>query len=215
MRFLVSKTEPNAMDAGYLNNNKYWGTHYDALNGSSVHDNIIGYSLTGAWKAHKGAFDELEFGAGGRQRTKVIMDVTNNAQTNGSGQYGSLYQTQGCPVQCSPYSFASQGFNVVSLTSIPNFMQGMGGSYPMVLPELNVGQKIEGDAASGVVSGQFLAVKGNDIGGRPESIHGDTQTLAARRARNRDARELRESVRNVGIREASELSGTYGADHHR
>lgn len=128
------------MNSGYLNNNKYWGTHYDALNGSSVHDNIIGYSLTGAWKAHKGAFDELEFGAGGRQRTKVIMDVTNNAQTNGSGQYGSLYQTQGCPVQCSPYSFASQGFNVVSLTSIPNFMQGMGGSYPMVLPELNVGQ---------------------------------------------------------------------------
>lgn len=130
------------MNSGYLNNNKYWGTHYDALDGSSVHDNIIGYSLTGAWKANKGPFDRLEFGVGGRRRTKVVMDVTNNAQTNGSGQYGSLYQTQGCPVQCAPYSFASQGFNVVSLVSIPNFMQGFSGSYPTVLPELNVGQLI-------------------------------------------------------------------------
>lgn len=130
------------MNSGFLNNNKYWSTHYDALNGASVHDNIIGYSLTGAWKANAGVFKKLEFGIGGRQRTKVDMDITNDAQTNGSGQYGSLYQTAGCPVQCAPYSFASQGFNVVSLTSPPNFMQGMGGSYPMVLPELNLGQLI-------------------------------------------------------------------------
>lgn len=130
------------MNSGYLSNNKYWGTHYDALNGSSIHDNIIGFSLKGAWKVDKGVFDELEFGIGGRRRTKMNMDITNNAQTNGSGQYGSLYQTAGCPVQCAPYSFASQGFNVVSFARLPNFMQGMGGSYPMVLPELNLAQLI-------------------------------------------------------------------------
>ncbi|MHB1871100.1 MAG: TonB-dependent receptor [Steroidobacteraceae bacterium] len=130
------------MDSGYLNNNKYWSTHYDALNGSSIHDNIIGFTLKGAWKLDKGVFKELEFGADGRKRTKSSADITNDAQTNGSGQYGSLYQTAGCPVQCAPYSFASQGFNVVSLGRLPNFMQGFGGSYPMVLPELNLGQLI-------------------------------------------------------------------------
>ena len=130
------------MNSGYLNNNKYWSTHYDALNGSSIHDNIVGFSLKGAWKLEKGAFDELEFGVDGRKRTKSNADITNDAQTNGSGQYGTLYQTAGCPVQCSPYSFASQGFNVVSLVHLPNFMQGFGGSYPMVLPELNLGQLI-------------------------------------------------------------------------
>ena len=45
-------------------------------------------------------------------------------------------------MQCSPYSFGSQGFNVVSLMSLPNFMQGAGGSYPTVLPALNAGQLI-------------------------------------------------------------------------
>ena len=78
---------------------------------------------------------------GGTNRDKERVDSSND-WTNGSGQYGTLYQTNGCPVQCSPYSFGSQGFNVVSLISLPNFMQGAGGSYPMVLPALNAGQLI-------------------------------------------------------------------------
>ena len=84
-----------------------------------------------------GVFDKLLFGVGGTDRDKERVDSSND-WTNGSGQYGTLYQTAGCPVQCTPYSFGSQGFNVVSLMSLPNFMEGAGGSYPMVLPALNV-----------------------------------------------------------------------------
>ncbi|MGH8287618.1 MAG: TonB-dependent receptor [Steroidobacteraceae bacterium] len=127
------------MDSGFLNNNKYWSTHYVGLNGYSVHDKITGLTLSGAWRADMGVFEQLLFGVQGTDRDKEQIDSSND-WTNGSGQYGTLYQTAGCPVQCDPYSFGSQGYNVVSMISPPNFMQGAGGSYPVVLPELNVGQ---------------------------------------------------------------------------
>ena len=127
------------MDSRYLNNNNYWSTHYVGLNGFSVHDKITGLTLSGAWRADMGPFEQLLFGLQGTDRDKEQVD-SDNDWTNGSGEYGTLYQTAGCPVQCSPYSFGSQGFNVVSLMSLPNFMEGAGGSYPTVLPELNVGQ---------------------------------------------------------------------------
>jgi iron complex outermembrane receptor protein len=129
------------MDSRYLSSNNYWSTHYVGLNGYSVHDKITGFTLSGAWQAAIGPFEQLLFGVGGTNRAKQRVDSSND-WTNGSGQYGTLYQTAGCPVQCSPYSFGSQGFNVVSLISVPNFMQGAGGSYPMVLPALNAGQLI-------------------------------------------------------------------------
>jgi iron complex outermembrane recepter protein len=127
------------MNSGFLNSNKYWSTHYVGLNGYSVHDKVTGLTLSGAWQADMGVFEQLLFGVQGTNRDKEQIDSSND-WTNGSGQYGTLYQTAGCPVQCNPYSFASQGYNVVSMMSIPNFMEGAGGSYPMVLPELNVGQ---------------------------------------------------------------------------
>ncbi|MGH8316482.1 MAG: TonB-dependent receptor [Steroidobacteraceae bacterium] len=127
------------MNSGFLNNNKYWSTHYVGLNGYSVHDKITGLTLSGAWRADAGIFEQLLFGAGGTERAKERVD-SDNDWTNGSGQYGTLYQTAGCPVQCNPYSFGSQGFDVVQMMSLPNFMEGAGGSYPMALPELNVGQ---------------------------------------------------------------------------
>ncbi|HJS89228.1 MAG TPA: TonB-dependent receptor [Steroidobacteraceae bacterium] len=127
------------MDSGFLNNNKYWSTHYVGLNGYSVHDKITGLTLSGAWQANMGVFEQLLFGVSGTDRAKEQVDSSND-WTNGSGQYGTLYQTAGCPVQCNPYSFASQGYDVVSMISLPNFMQGAGGSYPVVLPELNAGQ---------------------------------------------------------------------------
>jgi TonB-dependent receptor len=127
------------MNSGFLNNNKYWSTHYDGLNGYSVHDQVTGFTLDGDYKASLGFFDKLLFGVGYNHREKNREDVSND-WTNGSGQYGSLYQTVGCPVQCSPYSFGSQGFDVISFTSPPNFMQGAGGSYPLVLPKLNTAQ---------------------------------------------------------------------------
>jgi TonB-dependent receptor len=127
------------MNSGFLNNNNYWSTHYDGLNGYSVHDQINAINLDGAWKADMGVFDKLLFGVGESHREKERADVSND-WTNGSGQYGNLYNTYGCPVQCNPYSFGSQGFNVISFTSPSNFLQGAGGSYPSVLPKLNAAQ---------------------------------------------------------------------------
>jgi len=127
------------MNSGFLNNNKYWSTHYVGLNGYSVHDQITGFTLDGAWNVNAGFFERLLFGVGTTDRKKT-RDDSSNDWTNGSGQYGSLYTTAGCPVQCNPYSFASQGFNVISMVNLPNFMQGAGGSYPVILPQLNSGQ---------------------------------------------------------------------------
>ena len=127
------------MNSGFLNNNNYWSTHYDGLNGYSVHDQINAINLDGAWKAEMGVFDKLLFGVGESHREKERTDISND-WTNGSGQYGTLYTTAGCPIQCNPYSFGSQGANVISFTSPPNFLQGAGGSYPSVLPKLNTAQ---------------------------------------------------------------------------
>ncbi len=129
------------MNTGFLNNNNYWSTHYDGLNGYSVHDQITGFTLDGSYEVGAGWFDKILFGAGYSSRDKDRTDISND-WTNGSGQYGTLYQTAGCPVQCNPYSFGSQGFNVISMVSLPNFMQGAGGSYPTTLPQLNVSQLI-------------------------------------------------------------------------
>jgi iron complex outermembrane receptor protein len=129
------------MNAGLLNDNKYWSTHYVGLNGFSVHDQVTGFTLDGSWDAHAGPFDRLLFGVGDSRREKTRTDSSND-WTNGSGQYGTLYQTAGCPIQCSPYSFGSQGFNVISVVKPPNFMQGAGGSYPTTLPALDAGQLI-------------------------------------------------------------------------
>jgi iron complex outermembrane recepter protein len=127
------------MNSGALNNNNYWSTHYDGLNGYSVHDQITGFTLDGKYEVGAGWFNNILFGAGYSNRDKNRTDISND-WTNGSGQYGTLYQTAGCPVQCDPYSFGSQGFNVISMVNLPNFMQGAGGSYPTTLPELNVAQ---------------------------------------------------------------------------
>jgi iron complex outermembrane receptor protein len=127
------------MNSGFLNNNNYWSTHYDGLNGYSVHDQITGFTLDGDYRMDLGPFQQLLFGVGYNHREKVRDDISND-WTNGSGQYGTLYETQGCPVQCTPYTFGSQGFNVISFTSPPNFLKGAGGSFPSVLPKLNVSQ---------------------------------------------------------------------------
>ena len=129
------------MNRGLLNNNDYWSTHYVGLNGYTVHDKVTGFTLDGSYDVGYGWFDKVLFGSGWSQRDKSRTDISND-WTNGSGQYGTLYNTEGCPVQCTPYSFGSQGFDVISMVSIPNFMQGAGGSYPSVLPQLNAAQLI-------------------------------------------------------------------------
>lgn len=123
------------MNSGFLNNN-YWSTHYVGLNGYSVSDRVTGFTLDGAYNVDRGPFSRLRFGISDTNREKSRYDISND-WTNGSGQYGTLYTTAGSPVQPNPYSFGSQGFNVVSLISPPHFMQGAGGSYPTRLPALN------------------------------------------------------------------------------
>lgn len=141
----ASSTNPGScsytalMNSGFLNNNKYWSTHYVGLNGYSVHDQVSAINLDGSWEIGKGVLERVLFGLGESDRSKSRIDSSND-WSNGSGQYGTLYTTAGCPVQCDPYSFGSQGFNVLSFTQPPNFMQGAGGSYPAVLPQLNVSQ---------------------------------------------------------------------------
>jgi iron complex outermembrane receptor protein len=141
----ASKTSPGQcsytalMNSGFLNNNKYWSTHYVGLNGYSVVDQVTGFTLDGSYDAGLRWVDKILFGFGESLREKNRADDSND-WTNGSGQYGTLYNTAGCPVQCNPYSFASQGFNVISMVNLPNFMQGAGGSYPTILPQLNTAQ---------------------------------------------------------------------------
>ncbi len=90
---------------------------------------------------NQGPFTRLLFGLGDSNREKRRTDSSND-WTNGSGQYGTLYQTAGGQIQPSPYSFGSQGFNVITMTNPPNFMHGAGGSYPSTLPKLNSQQLI-------------------------------------------------------------------------
>jgi iron complex outermembrane recepter protein len=141
----VSATDPTQcsytalMNSGALNDNKFWSTHYVGLNGFSVTDKVTGFTLDGSYRIGARWVDRLLFGIGESRREKDRQDISND-WSNGSGQYGTLYNTFGCNVQCSPYSFAAQGFNVISMTNPPNFMQGAGGSYPTTLPKLDVAQ---------------------------------------------------------------------------
>jgi iron complex outermembrane receptor protein len=127
------------MNSGALNNNNYWSTHYDGLNGYSVHDQVTGFTLDGKLRCGAGWFDKILFGAGYSDRDKDRTDISND-WTNGSGQYGTLVPNRGLSRSVHPYSFGSQGFDVISMVNVPNFMQGAGGSYPTTLPQLNVGQ---------------------------------------------------------------------------
>ncbi len=99
------------MNSGLLNDNKYWSTHYVGLNGFSVHDKVTGFTLDGSYKIGAVWADKVLFGLGESRREKSRQDISND-WTNGSGQYGTLYNTLGGTAQCNPYSFASQGFNV-------------------------------------------------------------------------------------------------------
>ena len=127
------------MNSGYLNDNKYWSTHYVGLNGYSVFDQINSVAIDGKFQVKYGPLTRMLFGVSASQREKQRTDVSND-WTNGSGQYGTLYNTAGGTIQPNPYTFASQGFNVISMTSPPNFMHGAGGFYPSTLPKLDSGQ---------------------------------------------------------------------------
>ena len=130
------------LNGGYLNSNNYWATHYVSLNGYSVHDQIDSGQLNGTFKVDMGPLNQIEFGFVDSHRSKQRIDE-DNGWNNGSAMYGALYNTAGCPLQCTPYSFGSQGFNAISFLTPSNFMRGAGGSFPYVLPAINMPQLLK------------------------------------------------------------------------
>lgn len=125
------------MNSGFLNDNKYWSTHYIQMNGFSITDRVNSGEVNGKLKVDWGAIHQLRFGLVQTSRDKERVD-SDNDWTNGSLQYLSLYLT--LPPQTGPYSFGSRGFNVLSLVQPPNFMHNSGGSFPGVLPLIDTQQ---------------------------------------------------------------------------
>ncbi len=51
-------------DSGYLNDNKYWSTHYVGLNGFSVNDQITSFALDGVYMLDQRPADAAAVRAG-------------------------------------------------------------------------------------------------------------------------------------------------------
>ena len=117
-----------ALAAGQLGNSS-WNPHYVGLNGYSVHDTVTGGTLDGTYNFHDGALERIDFGVSATHRVKTRNDVSND-WTGGSNQYGNLYG--------SNITFGSLGANVVSPMTLPNFMQGAGGSFPTTFASFNI-----------------------------------------------------------------------------
>jgi len=130
----ISVALPNGTDyaqqlaAGQLGNN-LWNPHYIGLSGYSIRDTVTGGTLDGAYLLHDSVFERIDFGVGDTYRVKSRNDISND-WTNGSNQYSNLYGTN--------VTFGSLGANVVSPMTVPNFMQGAGGSFPTTFAAFNV-----------------------------------------------------------------------------
>ena len=125
----------SALASGQLNNQALWSTHYVGLSGYSIRDTITGLKLDGEYHKDIGIFEKLAFGVNYTDRAKSRRDISND-WTNGSNQYGSLYNT--LDGQPAPITFASMGQNVISTFTFPNFMEGAGGAFPKTSALLNV-----------------------------------------------------------------------------
>ncbi len=130
-----------ALAAGQLNNQNLWSTHYVGLSGYSIKDAVTGASLDAAYRAEFGVLDRIDFGVSLTNRNKSRRDISND-WTNGSNQYGSFYNT--LAGQPTPITFGSMGANVISMTNLPNYMKGAGGSFPTTVVKLNVAALLKG-----------------------------------------------------------------------
>jgi iron complex outermembrane receptor protein len=109
-----------AAAAGALSDKDY-GPHYAGLSGTDVRDQITGVSADGKWSLSGAWFaDALNFGLANTSRSKT-RNFIGNDQTGGSCQYCGMYST----------TFASLGAKVVNTVTVPNYMNGAGGSFPM------------------------------------------------------------------------------------
>lgn len=130
----MSVTWPNGMNlasalaSGQLTNANFQ-PHYVGLSGYSIDDKVTGASFDGVLALDNEYVDHFKFGMAYTDRSKSRLDVSND-WTGGSCQYCNLYG--------GPINFGQLGNNVISFTSLPNFMHGSGGSFPMTLVQFNV-----------------------------------------------------------------------------
>jgi len=130
----LSVTLPNglnlasALASGALGNADFQ-PHYVGLSGYSIDDKVTGASFDGVLATDMEFVDHFKFGLAITDRAKSRNDVSND-WTGGSCQYCNLYG--------GPINFGQLGNNVVSFTSLPNFMHGAGGSFPTTLVQFNV-----------------------------------------------------------------------------
>ena len=66
-------------NAGLLNNNNYWSTHYVGLNGYTVHDQVTGLTLDGTYDISAGALD----GSASASATRAATRAAGTAATTG------------------------------------------------------------------------------------------------------------------------------------
>ncbi len=130
-----------ALASGKMNDQSLWSTHYVGLSGYSIRDRVTGVKLNGDWHKDGGILHSITFGVSYTDRSKSRRDVSND-WTNGSNQYGSLYNT--LDGQPGPISFATMKANVISTFAFPNFMQGAGGKFPMIMALLDVNALLGG-----------------------------------------------------------------------
>jgi len=130
-----------ALASGQLNNQALWSTHYDGLSGYSVKDKVDGFKFDGEWRFDSGILKNISFGAAYTERTKSRNDISND-WTNGSSQYGTLYNT--VPGQPAPITFATMGANVISTFNFPNYFAGAGGTFPQTQVLLNIDALLSG-----------------------------------------------------------------------
>jgi TonB-dependent receptor len=106
--------------AGRLGDKDY-GVHFAGLTGTDIEDTVDGASLEGRLILDGRWFvDALEFGVSGTSRSKV-RNAIGNEKSGGACQYCGMYST----------TFASLGASVVRPMTLPNYMRGAGGNFPM------------------------------------------------------------------------------------
>jgi TonB-dependent receptor len=121
------KSYAQALASGALNNQALWSTHYVGLSGYSISDVINSGKVDASYAFYDSILRHIDAGLNYADRTKSRDDISND-WTNGSDQYGSLYNT--LPGQPGPISFATLKANVISTFKFPNYLSGAGGNFP-------------------------------------------------------------------------------------
>jgi TonB-dependent receptor len=121
-----------ALANGQLTND-HWTAHYTGLNGNSLHDRVTGATIDGQLKMDSGPLTLLRFGVAGTWRDKKREDYDND-WTGGSSQY-DFYTT---PAGANPITYGTLGYNVVTTTTLPNYMRGAGGNFPRTVALFNI-----------------------------------------------------------------------------